>query len=72
MQASVFGLAGSSFALAIAVGPLSGRAVASAAGIPASFLVVGALMIAVSVAVLALVQEQPEGQAAEEAPISEE
>ena len=63
MQASVFGLAGSSFALAIAVGPLSGGAVASAAGIPASFLVVGALMIGVSIAVLALVQEEPEGTA---------
>ena len=63
MQASVFGLAGSSFALAIAVGPLSGGAVASAAGIPASFLVVGALMIGVSIAVLALVQEEPGGTA---------
>ncbi len=67
MQASVFGLAGSSFALAIALGPLSGGAVASAAGIPASFLVVGALMIGVSFAVLSLVQEEPAGPPSTEA-----
>ncbi len=66
MQASVFGLAGSSFALAIALGPLSGGAVASAAGIPASFLVIGAVMIGVSIAVLALVQEGPAFEAHKE------
>ena len=49
-----------------------GRGGYSPAGIPASFLVVGALMIGVSVAVLALVQEHPEGEAPEEALMSGE
>ena len=72
MQASVFGLAGSSFALAVAVGPLSGGAVASAAGLPASFLVIGAVMIGVALAVLVLVQERPADEAIVEAPLPEE
>jgi DHA1 family multidrug resistance protein-like MFS transporter len=68
MQATVFGLAGSSFALAIALGPLSGGAVASAAGVPASFLVIGAVMIGVSGAVLFLLQgEGQEGEAPDQA-----
>jgi DHA1 family multidrug resistance protein-like MFS transporter len=59
-QASAFGLAGSALALAFAVAPLSGGAVASAAGIHASFLVIGAVMLVVGVAVLALVRETEE------------
>ena len=73
-EASVFGLSGSSLALAFAVAPLSGGAVASAAGVDASFLVIGGIMLAVGVAVLALVREPgrardaPElGEAASEA-----
>jgi MFS family permease len=67
-QASAFGLAGSALALAFAVAPLSGGAVASAAGIETSFIVIGAVMVVVSVAILALVQEagQPEEEPAGE------
>ncbi len=63
IQASVFGLAGSSFALAVALGPLSGGAVASVAGISASFVVIGVVMMAVALAVLLLVQEEPDEEA---------
>jgi DHA1 family multidrug resistance protein-like MFS transporter len=56
-QASAFGLAGSSMALAFAVAPLTGGAVASAAGIDAAFLVVGGAMLAVGVGVAALLRE---------------
>jgi len=61
-QASAFGLAGSALALAFAVAPLSGGAVAAAAGIHASFIVIGVVMALVSVAIMAVVQEaeQPE------------
>lgn len=59
-QASAFGLAGSAMALAFAVAPLSGGAVASAAGIDASFLVVGGAMLMVGIGVLALVREPEE------------
>jgi MFS family permease len=60
-QASAFGLAGSAMALAIAVGPLSGGVVAGLAGIHASFVVVGSVMLAVGCATLLLVSE-PEGE----------
>jgi MFS family permease len=71
-QASAFGLAGSSMALAFAVAPLSGGAVASAAGIDTSFLVIGAVLLCVGLGVLALVREpeekeQPAGERAEPA-----
>jgi DHA1 family multidrug resistance protein-like MFS transporter len=56
-QASAFGLAGSAMALAFAVAPLSGGAVAAAAGVHASFVVIGAVTLAVGVGVLALVRE---------------
>jgi DHA1 family multidrug resistance protein-like MFS transporter len=59
-QASAFGLAGSALALAFAVAPLSGGAVASAAGLDAAFLVVGAVMVAAGVAVFGLVREPEE------------
>ena len=57
-QASAFGLAGSAMALAFAVAPLSGGAVAAAAGVPASFLVIGCFTLVVGVAVLALMREE--------------
>ncbi|MCH8025231.1 MAG: MFS transporter [Chloroflexi bacterium] len=56
-QAATFGVAGSAMALAFAVGPLTGGAVAAGAGVPTSFVVIGAITLAVGVAVLALVQE---------------
>ncbi len=56
-QAAAFGLAGSAMALAFAVAPLSGGAVAGVAGIHASFVVIGAVMLAVGVASLVLVTE---------------
>ena len=56
-QASAFGLAGSAMALAIAVGPLSGGAVALAIGVHAAFAVIGMVMLAVGAGVLALVRE---------------
>ena len=65
-EASVFGLSGSSLALAFAVAPLSGGAVASAAGVNASFLVIGGIMLAVGVAVLALVREPEQAREASE------
>lgn len=63
-QASAFGLAGSSMALAFAVAPLTGGAVASAAGIDTSFLVIGAVMLCVGLAVIAFVREPEERRAA--------
>ena len=66
-QASAFGLAGSAMALAFAVAPLSGGLVASAAGIDTSFIVIGAVTIAVGVAVLALVREAPGAESPEAA-----
>jgi DHA1 family multidrug resistance protein-like MFS transporter len=71
IQASVFGLAGSSFALAVALGPLSGGIVASAAGISASFIVIGVVMMAVALAILLLVQEEPDGEPSGEAQTAE-
>ncbi|MCH7811358.1 MAG: MFS transporter [Chloroflexi bacterium] len=65
-QASVFGLAGSALALAFAVAPLSGGIVASTVSIEASFVVIGVVTLAVSVAVFALVRE-PEERGAPEA-----
>jgi len=62
-QASAFGLAGSSMALAFAVAPLSGGAVASAAGLHASFLVVGSVTVVVGAAILLLVREVDEAEA---------
>ncbi len=59
-QASAFGLAGSAMALAFAIAPLSGGVVASAAGVPASFVVVALVMICVGLGVLALVREKTE------------
>lgn len=56
-QASAFGLVGSAMALAFAVAPLTGGVVASGMGVHASFVVVGALMIAVSLGVLLFVRE---------------
>lgn len=67
-QASSFGLAGSAMALAFAVAPLSGGVVAEAAGIHASFVVIGAVMLCVGVAAFALVSEpggEPAGAVAE-------
>lgn len=61
-QAAAFGLAGSAMALAFAVAPLSGGAVASLAGIHASFVVIGAVMLAVGFASFVLVTE-PHGEA---------
>ncbi len=70
-QASAFGLAGSSMALAFAVAPLFGGAVASAAGLHASFVVAGAAMLAVGLGVLITVrepgEERPEAREAAEA-----
>ena len=65
-QAATFGVAGSAMALAFAVGPLTGGAVAAGAGVPTSFVVIGAITLAVGVAVLALVRE-PEKQSSESA-----
>ena len=56
-QASVFGLSGSSMALAFAIAPLSGGAVASALGIQAAFVVIGLVTLIVGVAVLAFVRQ---------------
>jgi hypothetical protein len=49
------------------VAPLSGGAVASVAGVQASFLVIGGIMLAVGVAVLALVREPEQAREAPEA-----
>ena len=65
-EASVFGLSGSALALAFAVAPLSGGAVASAAGEQASFLVIGAIMLGVGVAVLGLVRAPEQARGASE------
>ena len=65
-MAATFGVAGSAMALAFAVGPLTGGAVAAGAGVPTSFVVIGAITLAVGVAVLALVRE-PEKQSSESA-----
>jgi DHA1 family multidrug resistance protein-like MFS transporter len=56
-QASAFGLAGSAMALAFAVAPLSGGFTAAALGVQAAFVVIGCVMFAVAVGVLALVRE---------------
>jgi len=48
-------------ALAFAIAPLSGGVVAGVAGIHASFVVIGAVMLAVGVASLVLVTE-PDGE----------
>jgi len=56
-QASAFGLTGSATALAFAVGPLSGGAVASAAGNEMSFLVIGSVMLCVGLGVIAFIRE---------------
>ena len=66
-QASAFGLSGSAMALAFAVAPLSGGAVASAAGIDAAFLVIGGVMVAVAAGVLVLVREPAAAREAEPA-----
>ena len=65
-QASAFGLAGSAMALSFAVAPLSGGAVAAAAGVPTSFLVIGCFTLVVGVAVLALVREEEPAAARKE------
>ena len=57
---------GRAMALAFAVGPLTGGAVAAGAGVPTSFVVIGAITLAVGVAVLALVRE-PERRSADAA-----
>jgi DHA1 family multidrug resistance protein-like MFS transporter len=59
-QASAFGLAGSAMALAFAVGPLTGGIIASAWGIDASFLTIGAIMLAVGGALFLLIREPGE------------
>jgi DHA1 family multidrug resistance protein-like MFS transporter len=56
-QASAFGLVGSAMALAFAVAPLTGGAVASSMGVHASFVVIGVLLIAVSLGILLFVRE---------------
>ena len=67
-QASAFGLTGSALALAFAIAPLTGGVVASAAGIETSFIVIGAITLAVGAAIPALVREvgpeEPEPAAA--------
>lgn len=63
-QASAFGLVGSALALAFAVAPLTGGAVASAWGVEASFVVIGCVTIASSGAVMLFVRE-PGSRAAE-------
>jgi DHA1 family multidrug resistance protein-like MFS transporter len=59
-QASAFGLVGSAMALAFAVGPLSGGAVASLLSVHASFIVIGLLMIAVAGAIFLFVRAPDE------------
>jgi MFS family permease len=59
-QAAAFGLAGSALALAIAVAPLSGGAVAAAAGTEASFIVIGCVLLIVGLGVIAFVREPEE------------
>ena len=56
-QASAFGLAGSAMALAFAVAPLAGGAVAGVVSIHASFIVIGAITLCVGFASLFLVSE---------------
>jgi len=65
-QASAFGLSGSAMALAFAVAPLTGGAVASAMGVHAAFAVIGAVTLAAGVSVLVLVREPDEETAAAE------
>jgi len=60
-QAAAFGLAGSALALAIAVAPLTGGAVAAAFGTNASFIVIGCVMLCVGLGVLAFVREPNAG-----------
>ena len=64
-QASAFGLTGSAMALAFSVAPLSGGAVAAAAGVGTSFLVIGLVMIVVGAGVLVVVKEPPREEPAE-------
>jgi hypothetical protein len=52
-------------ALAFAVGPLSGGAVASAWGIHAGFVVVGAMLLGLSAVILTLVREPAESKLGE-------
>ncbi len=59
-QASTFGVSGSAMALALALGPLTGGAVAAGAGIGVSFIVIGGAMLCVGAAVLALVRNGEE------------
>jgi DHA1 family multidrug resistance protein-like MFS transporter len=59
-QASAFGLAGSAMALAFAIAPLTGGAVAAAVSTGASFVVIGAVMILVGLGVIAFVREPSE------------
>ncbi len=63
-QAAAFGLAGSALALAIAVAPLSGGAVAAAAGTEASFIVIGVVLLFVGLGVFAFVREPDDGREA--------
>ncbi len=58
--ASAFGLAGSVTGLAFAVAPLSGGAVAAAAGNGMSFLVIGIVMLCVGLGVIAFIREPDE------------
>jgi DHA1 family multidrug resistance protein-like MFS transporter len=61
-HASVFGFVGSAVALAFAIAPLSGGVVAEAAGLHASFIVIGVIMLCVGIAALLLVREPDEEQ----------
>jgi len=70
-QASAFGLTGSALALAFAIAPLTGGAVASAAGIETSVIVIGAITIAVGLAIPALVREAGAGEPEPAAAVAE-
>ncbi|HWQ27607.1 MAG TPA: MFS transporter, partial [Dehalococcoidia bacterium] len=72
-QGAAFGLAGSAQALAIAVAPLTGGAIARGFGVHTGFVVDGVALIAVGLAVLALVREparETEAQGAREPALS--
>jgi hypothetical protein len=54
-------------ALAFAVAPLTGGAIASFAGIETSFIVIGCVMMAVGASVLVLVREPSEAERRQDA-----
>jgi MFS family permease len=70
-QASAFGLAGSALALAIAVAPITGGAVASGVGLHNSFLVLGGVVLVVGLVVLLFVREPAPHVEPEPAPATE-